>query len=225
MLTCIICWLRHSIFFNSNSLNCGWKSTPVISFTSSLWHCAFCFHYLLCHLFGICYVQFVYIWFAQFSDISEIYTIGLSYYKVGRWAAIAFSKQYLWNGWTDLENRFYKKNAHIGEHTGEVWFHSVWWRHHTSKKGRCFFCPSVTLVLGYSSFISLENFGRKISGLLTPIDSFSYVFEFLAGNGRIWRKSGKRGFLDGQKQANMAIFVPRPQVSLTISQGFIIFSC
>ena len=30
-------------------------------------------------------------------------------------------------------------------------------------------------------------------------------------------------FLDGQKQANMAIFVGRLQVSLTISQGSIIF--
>ena len=29
--------------------------------------------------------------------------------------------------------------------------------------------------------------------------------------------------MDGQKQANMAIFVTRPQVSLTISQGSIIF--
>ena len=30
-------------------------------------------------------------------------------------------------------------------------------------------------------------------------------------------------FLDGQKQANVAIFVARPQVSLAISQGSIIF--
>ena len=29
--------------------------------------------------------------------------------------------------------------------------------------------------------------------------------------------------MDGQKQANMATFVSRPQVSLTISQGSIIF--
>ena len=29
--------------------------------------------------------------------------------------------------------------------------------------------------------------------------------------------------MDGQKQANMAIFVSRPQVSLAISQGSIIF--
>ena len=29
--------------------------------------------------------------------------------------------------------------------------------------------------------------------------------------------------MDGQKQANMAIFVARPQVSLAISQGSIIF--
>ena len=48
-------------------------------------------------------------------------------------------------------------------------------------------------------------------------------FWILAGNGRIWRKSEKKGFLDGQKQANISIFVPRPQISLTISQGSIIF--
>ena len=98
------------------------------------------------------------------------------------------------------------------------------WRHHMSKKGRCFFiCPSITLFLRYSSFISLEDLGRKISGLLTPNDLLSYFFWISAENGRIWRKSEKRGFLDGQKQANMAIFVPRPQVSLTISQCSIIF--
>ena len=33
----------------------------------------------------------------------------------------------------------------------------------------------------------------------------------------------KQVFLDGQKQANMAIFVGDTQVSLTISQGSIIF--
>ena len=33
----------------------------------------------------------------------------------------------------------------------------------------------------------------------------------------------KEVFLDGQKQANMAIFVGGPQVSLPISQGSIIF--
>ena len=48
-------------------------------------------------------------------------------------------------------------------------------------------------------------------------------FWISAWNGKIWRKSEKRGILDGQKQANMAIFMSRPQVSLTISQGSIIF--
>ena len=50
-----------------------------------------------------------------------------------------------------------------------------------------------------------------------------FLFWILAGNGRIWRKSEKRGFLDGQKQANMAIFVGDPQVFLAICQGSIIF--
>ena len=51
----------------------------------------------------------------------------------------------------------------------------------------------------------------------------SFCFEFWLETGEFEEKVKKRGFLDGQKQANMAIFVPRPQVSLTISQGSIIF--
>ena len=115
---------------------------------------------------------------------------------------IAVFKQYLWNGWTDLENRFYKKKTiHIGEHTGEVWFHSVWWRHHTSKKGRCFFiCPSVTLFLGYSSFISLEDIGRKISGLLTKNGLFGYFLEFWLEMGEFEKKVKKEVFWMGKNR-------------------------
>ena len=136
---------------------------------------------------------------------------------------IAVFKQYLWNGWTDLENRFYKKNIHIEEHTGEVWFHSVWWRHHTSKKGRCFFL-SVRHALFKVLFF--HQFGRHWAQNIGFVDLKWIIWLFfgiLAGNRRIWRKSEERGFLDGQKQANMAIFVARPQVSLAISQGSIIF--
>ena len=116
-----------------------------------------------------------------------------------------------------------KKNVHIVEQTGEVWFHSVWWRHHTSKKGRGFFL-SVRHALFRVLF--LHQFGRHWAqniGLVDPNRMNVFLFWILAGNGRIWRKSEKRGFLDGQKQANMAIFVGDPQVSLTISRGFIIF--
>ena len=71
-----------------------------------------------------------------------------------------------------------------------------------------------------------HQFGRPWAQNIGFVDTKRLIFLFFwisAGNGRIWRKSEKRGFLDGQKQANMAIFVPRPQVSLTISQGSIIF--
>ena len=93
---------------------------------------------------------------------------------------------------------------------------------HERKRTLFFFCPSVILFLGYSSFISLEDIGRKISGLLTPIVWTSFCFEFWLETGEFEEKV-KRGFLDGQKQANISIFVPRPQVSLAISQGSIIF--
>ena len=72
----------------------------------------------------------------------------------------------------------------------------------------------------------LHQFGRHWAQNIGFVDTNRmnvFLFWILAGNGRIWRKSEKRGFLDGQKQANMAIFVARPQVSLTISQGSIIF--
>ena len=80
-------------------------------------------------------------------------------------------------------------------------------------------------MLGYFSFI---NFGRpwckicKISILLTALGSILLYFWISAGNGRIWRKSEKRGFLDGQKQANMAIFRSRgTPTGLPISQDVI----
>ena len=103
-----------------------------------------------------------------------------------------------------------KKNVHIGEHTGEVWFHSVWWRHHTSKKGRCFF---LSVRHGLFRVLFFHQFGRHWAQNIGFVDQKWIIWLFfgiLAGNGRIWRKSEKRGFLDGQKQANMAIFVARP---------------
>ena len=118
---------------------------------------------------------------------------------------IAVFKPYLYNGWTDLENLFDNKNVDIGEHTSEVWSHSVSWHHHTSKKRRCFFiCPSVTLVLGYSSFISLEDLGCKISGLLTPFWHFFIFLNFGWKRKNLkkkwkkrffgWAKTGKHGY-------------------------------
>ena len=72
----------------------------------------------------------------------------------------------------------------------------------------------------------LHQFGRHWAQNIGFVDTNRvdvFLFRILAGNGRIWRKSEKRGFWDGQKQANISIFVPRPQVFLTISQGSIIF--
>ena len=47
-----------------------------------------------------------------------------------------------------------------------------------AKKDDVFFCPSVTFFLGYSSFISLVDHGREISGLLTPIEWRSFFLNF-----------------------------------------------
>ena len=83
-------------------------------------------------------------------------------------------------------------------------------------------------MIGTLSLLFLRQFGRHWAqniGFVDPNRMDVFLFWILAGNGRIWRKSEKRGFLDGQKLANMAIFVGDPQVSPTISQGFIIFSC
>ena len=113
-----------------------------------------------------------------------------------------------------------KKRLHRGTH-GISLIPFVWWRHHASNKGHCFLSVRNARV----RVLSFHQFGRpwrKISGLLTTIESFSYFLNF-GWERENWRKSEKRGFLDGQKQANMAIFVPRPQVSLTISQNSIIF--
>ena len=72
----------------------------------------------------------------------------------------------------------------------------------------------------------LHQFGRHWAQNIGFVDTnqmYVFLFWILAGNGRIWRKSEKTGFLDGQKTANIAIFVGGPQISLTISQGSIIF--
>ena len=51
----------------------------------------------------------------------------------------------------------------------------------------------------------------------------TYFSEFWLKTGEFEEKV-KKFFLIGQKQANMAIFVTHPKVSLTISHGFIVFS-
>ena len=94
---------------------------------------------------------------------------------------------------------------------------------HEQKRTMFFFCPSVTVFLGYSSFISLVDHGREISGLLTPIDRRSFFSEFRLEMGEFEEKVKKEVFWMAKKRANFAIFCPRPQVSLTISQGSIIF--
>ena len=122
-----------------------------------------------------------------------------AYYKVGRWAAIAVFKQYLWNGWTDLENRFYKiKRPHRGTHGRSLIPFGLMTSSHKQKK--TFFCPSVTLVLGYSSVISLKDLGRKISGLLTPTVSFSYFFKFWLETGEFEEKVKKEVFWMGKNR-------------------------
>ena len=100
-------------------------------------------------------------------------------FKVGRWAELAVFKQYLWNGWTDSENRFDKKERpHRGTHGRSLILFGVMTSSHEQKRTMFFFCPSVTFFLGYSSFISLVDHGRETSGLLTPIEWRSFFSEF-----------------------------------------------
>ena len=55
-------------------------------------------------------------------------------------------------------------------------------------------------MLGYSSFISLEDLGRKISGLLTPKEEFSYFFKFRLETGEFEEKVKKEVFWMGKNR-------------------------
>ena len=69
------------------------------------------------------------------------------------------------------------------------------------------------------SSVWMRSLGAEISGCeLTLIEWTSFCFEFWLETGEFEEKVKKEVFLDGQKQANMAIFVGDPQVSPTISQ-------
>ena len=116
-----------------------------------------------------------------------------------------------------------KKRPHRGTHGRSLIPFGLMTSSHEQKR-TLFFYLSVRHALFRVLF--LHQFGRHWAQNIGFVDTNRVdvvLFWILAGNGRIWRKSEKRGFLDGQKQANMAIFVARPQVSLTISQGSIIF--
>ena len=93
----------------------------------------------------------------------------------------------------------------------EVWFHSVWWRHHTTKNDVFWSVHNVPVILRVLFF---HRFGRSWVQNIGFADTFWTLLFFwiAAGNGRIWRKSKKEVFLDEQKQANMAIFVARQQL-------------
>ena len=82
------------------------------------------------------------------------------------------------------------------------------------QKRRCYFCPSCK---GYFSFIDLRDLGCKISGLLTPFGHFFSFFEFRLETGE-FEENWKKRFRGWAKQANMAIFVARPQI-FSLSEG------
>ena len=116
-----------------------------------------------------------------------------------------------------------KKRPHRGTHGRSLIPFGLMTSSHEQKR-TLFFFLSVRHALFRVLFF--YHFGRHWAQNIGFVDTKRDIFLFfliLAGNGRIWRKSEKRGFLDGQKQANMAIFVARPQVSLAISQDSIIF--
>ena len=124
----------------------------------------------------------------------------MPFYKVGRWAELTVFKQYLWNGWTDLKNRLAKKDRpHRGTNGRSLILFGSMTSSHEQKR-TLFFCPSVTLFLGYSSFISLEDIGRKISGLLTPIEWTYFCLEFWLETGEFEEKVKKEVFWMGKNR-------------------------
>ena len=136
-----------------------------------------------------------------------------AFYKVGRWAMIAVFKQYLWEGWTDLENRFDKnKRPHRGTH-GRSSGDSIRFDDVRASSSQGTLLSSVWKTLGAKYRVCM----------LTPKQAFCYFLNFRWKRENLKRKWKKRFFLDEQKQANMAIFVAHPQVSLAISQASIIF--
>ena len=85
-----------------------------------------------------------------------------------------------------------------------------------------FFCPSVTIFLGYSSFISLVEHGREISGLLTPIEWRSFFSEFWLEMGEFEEKVKKEVFWMGKKTQNF-YFCPGPHGLPDDFSGFYYF--
>ena len=97
-----------------------------------------------------------------------------------------------------------KKRWHRGTHRWSLIPFRFMTSSHEQKTTLFFFCPSVTLVLGYSSFISLEDLGCKISGLLTPFKHFFIFLNFGWKRENLkkkwkkrffgWAKTGKHGY-------------------------------
>ena len=108
--------------------------------------------------------------------------------------------------------------------------HSVRWRHHTSKKGRCFFLSrSVRGLLRVTlPVISWEGIRRKISGLLTPhLSGRILVSQFWLETGDFEEKPVKKEvFWTGSKTGKHGYFCqvePTRSPWARISQGSIIF--
>ena len=105
----------------------------------------------------------------------------------------------------DLENHFDKKNTHEGTHGRSLIPFGLMTSSHEQKRTLFFLsvCHALFRVLFF------RQFGRHWAQNIGFVDTKRGIFLFfliLAGNGRIWRKSEKKGFLDGQKPGEHGYF-------------------
>ena len=102
-----------------------------------------------------------------------------------------------------------KKRPHRGTHGRSLIPFGLMTSSHEQKRTLFFFCPSVTLVLGYYSFISLEDYGCKISGLLTPSTHF-FIFLNLGLKRENLEKKWKKRFFGWAKTGKHGYFCVTP---------------
>ena len=142
------------------------------------------------------------------------------YYNVGQWAVITGFSRFLWNASTDYKNCFIEKNFDTNRtQTGRVVTFGKVTSSHQHKTTLFFYLSVQRGQFKVLPVDQLAQSGVQNIGFVHTSRRFFLFFEFQLETGE-FKEREKRCFLEGQKQANMAIFVARPQVSLAVSQGF-----
>ena len=132
--------------------------------------------------------------------------------------------RFLWSTSTNFKNWFIQKNFDTNEsHGGRFVTFGEMTSSHLQKTTLFLFLSVRRGQLRVLPVNQLAQSGVQNIGFVHTSRRFFYFFKFRLETGEFKEKVKKRHFLEGQKQANMAIFVARPQVSLAISQGSFIF--